>query len=130
MKYLAQMGVRFMGSNMNITMYKMAKGVHDACNEAVREEMERMEWKYGPELLSSSYNKVGRMVQACQKVAQCGQSIELDEALIFSLQMMDYSVATGKVRSAKSFTMDLVDKQRDGSQGWFGTTLNNMKFLR
>ena len=70
------------------------------------------------------------MVQACQKVVQSGQGIELDEALIFSLQMMDYSVATGKVRSAKSFTMDLFDKQRDGSQGWFGTTLNTMQFMR
>ena len=129
-KYLAQMGVRFMGANMNTTMYKMAKGVHDACNEAVRAEMERMEWKYGPELLSSSYNKVGRMVQTCQKVVQSGQSIDLDEALTFVLQMMDYCVATGKVRSAKSFTMDVVDRQKDGSQGWFGTTLNKMKFLR
>ena len=115
---------------MNATMYKMAKGVNDACNEAVRAEMERLEWKYGPELLTSSYNKVGRMVQTCHKVMQCCQGIELDEALIFLLQMMDYSVSTGKVRSAKFFTLDVLDKQKDGCQGWFGTTLNKMKFLR
>jgi len=129
-KSLAQQGVRFKGSTMNATMYKMAKGVFEACNQEVREEMERLEWKYGPDLLSSSYNKVGRLVQHCQKACAAGQGIELEQALCFLLQMMDYCVTTGMVRSAKFFTMDVVDKQRDGSQGWFGTTLNKLKFFR
>ena len=42
-------------------MFKMAKSLSDASDDSVREEMELLEWKFGPELLSSSYNKIGRL---------------------------------------------------------------------
>ena len=129
-KNLVKQGVRYKGSPMNATMYKMSKSVFEACDDNVRDQMEKLEWKYGPEVLSSSYNKVGRLVQHCQKVVSAGQGIELDEALSFLLQMMDYVVSSEKVRSAKFFTMDVVDKQRDGSQGWFGMVLNKLKYIR
>jgi hypothetical protein len=128
-KHLVQQGVRFKGSAMNATMFKMAKGLFDACDDKVRDEMEQLEWKYGPDLLSSSYNKIGRLVQSCQKAAATSKDIEMETALVFVLQMMDYCVSTGQARSAKFFTMDVVDKQKDGSQGWFGMTLNKMKFF-
>lgn len=83
---------------MNGTMFKMAKSLQEVGDASVREEMEFLEWKYGPDLLSSSYNKIGRMVQHSQKAATASQGIELEAALIFVLQMMDYQVSTGKVR--------------------------------
>jgi len=129
-KALVKQGVRFKGSPMNATMFKMAKSLHDASDDTVREEMELLEWKFGPEMLSSSYNKLGRLVQHCQKAVMAGQGLELEETLNLLLRMMDYVVTTEKVRSAKFFTMDVVDKQRDGSWGWFGTSLNKLKFLR
>jgi hypothetical protein len=129
-KHLVQQGVRFKGSAMNATMFKMAKGLFDACDDKVRDEMEQLEWKYGPELLSSSYNKIGRLVQSCQKAAATSKDIELELAMVFVLQMMDYCVSTGQARSAKFFTMDVVDRRKDGSQGWFGMTLNKMKCLK
>ena len=115
---------------MNSSMCNMAKRVFEAGYDHVRDQMEQLEWTYGPEVLSSSYNKVGRLVQHCQKVVSVGQGIDLDEALSFLLQMMDYVVSTEKVRSAKFSTMDVVDKQRDGSQGWFGMALNKSKYMR
>ena len=57
--------------------------VFDACDDHVRDQMEQLEWKYGPDVLSSSYNKVGRLVQHCQKVVSVGQGIDLDQALSF-----------------------------------------------
>ena len=95
---------------MNATMFKMARGLHDASDEVVLDEMEQLEWKYGPEMLSSSYNKIGRLVHHCQKVllsAQGIQGIEVDEALTFVLRLMYFVVATEQVRSAKFFTMDV-----------------------
>ena len=107
-KYLAKQGVRFKGAPMNATMFKMAKGLHDASDDIVRQEMEQLEWKYGPDLLSSSYNKVGRLVHHCQKVLCSAQGIELDEALAFVLRLMHFVVATEQVqRGARFFTMDV-----------------------
>ena len=53
-----------------------------------------------------------------------------EECVLFCLQMMDYSVVANLIRSAKFFTMDVLDKQRDGSQGWLGMTLNKLKLLQ
>ena len=80
-------------------MFKMARSLHEARDAVAREEMEMLGWKYGPEVLSSSYNKVGRLVQHCPKVATAGQGIEVESALVFLVQTMDCVVATGKVRS-------------------------------
>ena len=66
-KLLVGQGVRFKGAMMNRTMYSMGKSLQDGCDQTVRDELELMEWKYGPELLSSSYNKLGRMIHTCTK---------------------------------------------------------------
>ena len=129
-KHLASQGVRFNGAPLNATMYKMANSVHGALDARSHAQVQLLEWKYGPELLSISYNKLGRLVQAAQKASSTIPNSSSDECLLFCLQMMDYSVVTGIVRTAKFFTMDVVDKQKDGAQGWFGMTLNKFKFLR
>ena len=123
-------GVRFKGAVVNATMYKIANIVFSACDDAVRQQMEFLEWKYGPELVSSSYNKLGRLVQTCQKATSSNDVDTVEEGMLFVLHMMHYVLATGQVRSSKFFTMDVVDKQRDQSQGWYGIALNKMKVLR
>jgi hypothetical protein len=129
-KHLVSQGVRFNGAALNATMYKMANSVHGALDTRSLAQVQILEWKYGPELLSTSYNKLGRLVQVAQKSACAIPNSSIDECLLFCLQMMDYSVVTGLVRSAKFFTMDIVDKQKDGAQGWFGMTCNKFKFLQ
>ena len=105
-KHLASQGVRFNGAPLNATMYKMANSVHGALDARSRAQVQLLEWRYGPELLSISYNKLGRLVQAAQKASSTIPSSSSDECLLFCLQMMDYSVVTGIVRTAKFFTID------------------------
>ena len=48
----------------------------------LRDRMEQLERASGRAVRSSAYNKVGRLVQHCQKAVPAGQGIDLDEALI------------------------------------------------
>lgn len=96
---------------MNATMFKMAKSLHEVSDYAVREEMELLEWNSGPEILSSSNSKVGRLGQHCHKVLMVGQGVEQEQALTFVLRMMGYVVSTEKVRSVIIFTMDVARRR-------------------
>ena len=129
-KHLVSQGVRYKGAIINVSMYKMATTVNAALDDAARKQLELLEWKYGPELLSASYNKLGRLVQAAQKVASAIPDAAHDECILFALQMLDFSCLARLVKSAKFFTMDVVERQKDGSQGWFGLTMNKLKFLK
>ena len=66
---------------MHATVFKMANNVFEACDDHVRDQMEQLEWQCGPEVRSSSYNKVGSLVQHCQKAVSAGQGIDVGEAL-------------------------------------------------
>lgn len=104
--------------------------VFEARDDHARDQMEHMEWKCGPAVLSSSYIKVGSLVQHCQTAVSAGQGIVLYEALSFLLHIIDYVVSTEQVRPATRFTMVEVGKQRDGSQGWLGVVLHKLTYMR
>jgi hypothetical protein len=124
---LATQGVRYRGAMLNGMMFKMANSVHAGLTAECLERVQVLEWKYGPELLSTSYNKLGRLIQTCQKAAERMPAHKPDVLVRFVLDMMDFSVERRLVKNAKFFTMDACDKQKDGSQGWFGLTVNKCK---
>lgn len=130
-KRLASQGVRYKGAPLNGTMFKMANAVHAGLTAKALLRVDILEWKYGPDLLSTSYNKLGRLVQTCQKaVPSLGHSFVYggpDELVTFVLDMIDFSVQSRLVSSAKFFIVEVCDKQKDGSQGWFGLTVNKFK---
>ena len=68
-------------------------------------------------------------MQGAQKCTTSIPGITAEDGVLFLLQMMDMTIRSGQVRSAKFFTMDVMDKQRDGTHGWLGMTMNKLKFM-
>ena len=102
-KSLASLGVRYKGSIINMTMFKTATNVHALLDDVACQQMEKLEWMYGSELLSSSYNKLGRFLSYSQKASTVIPNSFTEVCLLFALQMVEFSLEEGLVRSPKFF---------------------------
>ena len=125
---LLEQGVRYNGTKMNRTMYFACMLVAKEYTGTVRDRLVLLERKHGRDLLSLSYNKMMRIAQIVQKLAGAAPT---SDGLCFVLEMMHISIARKMTRNgSKFFTLDTMDKQKDGSAGWIGSTCAKWKTIR
>jgi len=73
-------------------------------------------------VLSSSYNKLHRMATVVRQTNLVPTQPEAADAFIFCLEAA-FMAMKRNLCQPKFFTMDALDKQRDGSAGWAATTV-------
>ncbi len=130
-KNLSGKGVRFGGAPLNKTMYGAAQQVVATFDADCRRLIKLIDWNHGTDVLGSSYNKCSRLVQLSTKAAsscEYGVAVSPSTCVKFVLQMMWVSLEK-KFAKAKWFTLDILDKQRDGRAGWLSMTLTKWKLI-
>ena len=121
--------ITYNGTKLNKSMMSVAQILDNSLNNEHKDVLDRISRCHGREAFHTAYNKLGAIVRACQKHATASH-IELGECLSFVLEAILMTLDRKLVMSAKVFTIEAMDRQKDGSAGWLSITLTKMTVLR
>lgn len=126
LEHLGTLGVRFGGSPINRIMLQTSHLIDSLMNDAAAQALIQIDREFGKDVMSKSYNKLMRVLQTC-KATPTGKSVTL--AVEFVFQMMLISLRR-RMANTRFFTLDVLDKQRDGTPGWVQTTLAKFQVIQ
>ena len=117
---LAQRGIRYNGAPVSKGMVLAAQSLLSMASRGVSRVVTEMDHEFGREFLSTSYNKLSRLATLVKTHAPGVGIAESPEVLLeFVLGMMLLTLRTREV-TPKFFTIEVLDKGKDGSAGWVG----------
>ncbi len=117
--------IRYNGAQTNKTMLVTVKNLVEAMESDLgfAAAILHLERKHGKDLLSNSYNKLGRLVQICQMSSKGLEKLAAKgwcSTPTFLVELMCLDLDRGRA-AASFFTLSALDKAKDGTPGWLHT---------
>jgi len=119
---IAERNVKYGKALYNATMHKTVLALSTVVTDKTHELLMQMDFLYGKDFLSSSYNKLSKWLGSAQKLAESDRrsdSISVQDAAMWLLESLQASLLSKRL-TVKAVTIESLDKHpKTSAPGYF-----------